>query len=141
MKLARVIGLYLLAMTFTYIAPTWASQAYAQAADPCKTQDNTIEINECGKIELAKKDKELNAAYQALMKRLAPSDKSDDTKYGDIKKQLVEAQKNWIKYRDADCSAKYTLYEQGSIRGIVHLSCLKEKTEQRTKELLVWDKI
>ena len=117
------------------------AQTQAPAADPCKTQDNTIEINECGKIELAKKDKELNAAYQALIKRLAPSDKSDDTNYTEIKKQLVEAQRNWIKYRDTDCSAKYTLYEQGTIRGIVHLSCLKAKTEQRTKELMEWDKL
>ncbi len=116
-----------------------SSMAAAQTADPCKTQDNTIEINECGKIELAKKDKELNAAYQQLLKKLAPADKSDDTKYAEVKKQLIEAQKNWIKYRDADCSAKYTLYEQGSIRGIVHLSCLIQRTEQRTKELLNWD--
>lgn len=35
--------------------------AAAQSADPCKTQDNTIEINECGKQELAKEDKKLNA--------------------------------------------------------------------------------
>ncbi|MBC3881608.1 DUF1311 domain-containing protein [Undibacterium sp. LX40W] len=115
--------------------------AAEQSADPCKTQANTLEINECGKQELAKKDKELNAAYQQLMKKLAPADKSDDTKYAEVKKQLIEAQKNWIKYRDADCSAKYTLYEQGSIRGIVHLSCLREKTEQRTKELLNWDPV
>ena len=130
----------LFAVTLFSSSPTEA-QTQAPAADPCKTQDNTIEINECGKIELAKKDKELNAAYQALIKRLAPSDKSDDTNYTEIKKQLVEAQRNWIKYRDADCSAKYTLYEQGTIRGIVHLSCLKAKTEQRTKELLEWDKL
>ncbi len=100
-----------------------------------------MEINECAKLELTKKDKELNAAYQALMQRLEPNGKFDDTDYINVKKSLVESQKNWMKYRDADCKAKYTLHEQGTIRGIVHLSCLKEKTEKRTKELLEWDKI
>lgn len=139
MKKSLFISIITAAFSAALGLTSLSSIAAEQAADPCKTQANTLEINECGKQELAKKDKELNAAYQQLMKKLAPADKSDDTKYAEVKKQLIEAQKNWIKYRDADCSAKYTLYEQGSIRGIVHLSCLREKTEQRTKELLNWD--
>lgn len=139
MKKSLFISIITAAFSVALSLTSLSSIAAEQAADPCKTQANTLEINECGKQELAKKDKELNAAYQQLMKKLAPADKSDDTKYAEVKKQLIEAQKNWIKYRDADCSAKYTLYEQGSIRGIVHLSCLREKTEQRTKELLNWD--
>ena len=139
MKKSLLISIITAAFSVALGLTSLSSVAAEQAADPCKTQANTLEINECGKQELAKKDKELNAAYQQLMKKLTPADKSDDTNYAEVKKQLMEAQRNWIKYRDADCSAKYTLYQQGSIRGIVHLSCLREKTEQRTKELLNWD--
>jgi len=106
--------------------------------DPCKTQANTIEMNECGKQTLAQKDKELNLAYQKLMKKLAPGDKYDDTNYTGAKKLLIEAQQNWIRFRDADCKGQYTLNEGGTIRGIVYLGCLTERTEQRTKELNRW---
>ena len=97
-----------------------------------------MEINACGKLTLAKKDKELNAAYQKLMKSLASDAKGDDTNYGAVKKHLVDAQRSWVKFRDSDCQGMLTFYESGSIRGSVYLRCLTERTEQRTKELLEW---
>lgn len=115
-----------------------ATNASAQAPDPCATQRNTIEINECGKLTLAQKDKELNAVYQKLIKSLAPADKTDTTNYAEVKKHLVEAQRNWLKFRDSDCNGQLTLNESGTIRGAVYLGCLTERTEQRTKELLKW---
>ena len=110
----------------------------AQQADPCQTQMNTVEINACAKMTLAEKDKALNAAYQALVKSLVAKDKSDTTNYPQIRKQLAEAQRNWIKFRDNDCKAKLGFNEGGSIRGAVHLGCLTERTEQRTNELENW---
>lgn len=118
-----------------------ATNASAQSPDPCATQRNTIEINDCGKLILAKKDKELNMAYKKLIDSLASDDKGDDTNYAEVKKHLLEAQRNWIKFRDSDCRGMLTLHESGSIRGSVYLSCLSERTEQRTKELLNWAKI
>jgi uncharacterized protein YecT (DUF1311 family) len=118
-----------------------AANVCALAADPCATQANTMEINACGKLTLVKKDKELNAAYQNLMKRLTPDGKGDDTDYAAVRKHLVEAQRNWIKFRDDDCQGMLAFYESGTIRGAVYLSCLTNRTEQRTKELLSWGDI
>jgi uncharacterized protein YecT (DUF1311 family) len=115
-----------------------ATNAHAQVADPCATQRNTIEIDECGKLTLAKKDKELNAAYQKLMKSLVADDKSDTTDYAEVRKKLLEAQRNWVKFRDSDCKGQLTLHANGTIRGAVYFGCLTERTEQRTKELLKW---
>lgn len=112
--------------------------APAQNENPCQTQRNTIEINECAKLTLAEKDKALNAAYQKLLKSLVAEDKADKTNYADVRKQLLEAQRSWISYRDNDCKAKYTLYETGTIRGAVYWSCMIERTEQRTSELEQW---
>jgi uncharacterized protein YecT (DUF1311 family) len=141
MKTSHLIATSAVALILMCLSPKLTSNANAETntADPCKTQANTIEINECAKSELAKKDKALNTAYQILIKKLAPTDKFDDINYTEVKKQLLEAQQNWIKYRDADCKAKYTLNEKGTIRGVVHLGCLIERTEQRTKELLNWN--
>ena len=110
----------------------------AQTSDPCATQRNTIEMNECGKLTLAQKDKELNVAYQKVLKGLAPTDKADTTNYAETKKLLIEAQRNWLKFRDNDCKGQLTLNESGTIRGVIYFGCLIERTEQRTKELLKW---
>lgn len=116
-----------------------ASSTFAQG-DPCKTQRNTMEMNDCAQQTLAKKDKELNVAYQALVKSLKADDKSDSTDYAGTKQLLQQAQRAWVQFRDADCKAKYTLNAGGTIRDIVALSCQIEHTEQRTKELKDWNK-
>ena len=123
---------------FTVLLVVAATNTAAQTSDPCATQKNTIEINECGKLTLAQKDKLLNAAYQQLIKKLAPANKVDSTNYGEVKKYLVEAQRNWLKFRDSDCKGQLTLNESGTIRGAVYFGCLTERTEQRTKELIKW---
>ena len=113
----------------------------AWAADPCVTQSNTREMDACGKQTLAKKDVELNAAYQKLLKQLVPDPKGDDTNYAEVKTHLLAAQRSWVKFRDSDCKGMLTLFEQGSIRGSVYFRCLTERTEERTKQLLNWGKI
>jgi uncharacterized protein YecT (DUF1311 family) len=118
---------------FTASLPNWA-----QSSDPCLTQRNTLEIDQCGQLTLKAKDKELNEAYQKLVRSLAPADKADNTDYQAVKKQLLDAQRAWIAYRDNDCKAKLKLNESGTIRGAVYLGCLTERTEQRTKELRSW---
>jgi uncharacterized protein YecT (DUF1311 family) len=117
------------------------ASAFAESADPCATQRNTIEINECAAAKLAAKDKELNAAYDMLLKSLAPKHKEDTTDYAAIKEKLVEAQRDWIKFRDNDCDARYRLNAGGTIRGLVSLNCKIEHTELRTKQLRRWSQL
>lgn len=62
----------------------------------------------------------------------------DTTDYAAIKKELAEAQRAWITFRDRDCSAKYKFWDQGTVRGLVYTSCRIEHTEQRTSELKKW---
>ncbi|MFZ2266821.1 MAG: lysozyme inhibitor LprI family protein [Azonexus sp.] len=114
------------------------SASFAQDADPCLTQRNTGEMDECGKQTLARKDKELNAAYQALLKQLVADDPRDAADFAETRKLLLDAQRTWIKFRDADCKGKLVLYAGGSMRGSVYFRCMTEHTEQRTKELLKW---
>lgn len=114
---------------------------YAQVANPCTSQKNTIEIDGCAKFTFENKDKQLNIAYQKLIKTLATDDKDDITDYREVREILTEAQKNWVKYRDSDCKGKLSLHSTGTIRGWAYFSCLTERTEQRTKELGNWKKL
>ena len=119
------------------ITPVCA-QAQTKSADPCKSQANTIEINQCLGNRLEARDKALNAAYGALLKRLDASDPADGVDYQAIKRQLVEAQRAWISFSKNDCDARYELYAGGTIRGAVYTGCMIAHTERRTNDLKRW---
>lgn len=112
--------------------------ACAQSPDPCAGTSNTIETMECLAKVFKARDRELNEAYQALLKELSPSVTGDATDYPGIRKELAEAQRAWVRFRDSDCNAKYKFWEQGTIRGIMYASCRIEHTEQRTAQLKKW---
>lgn len=106
------------------------------AANPCDTQNNTIEINACANQQFAEQDRLLNSAYQTLLKTLSPNKAAGAT--GDSPRaMLVAAQRRWIAFRDADCKAQQQVYAGGSIQTAVYLGCMKQRTEQRIKELQV----
>jgi len=106
----------------------------AHAADPCATQNNTLEINACAEAQFDAQDKRLNEAYRTLLNALP--DTNDPGISGDSpRRMLIKAQRKWLEFRDADCGAKYQLYAGGTIRNWTQLNCLRERTEQRVKEL------
>lgn len=107
------------------------------AQEPCRTR-NTAEINQCAQQALERKDRELNAAYQALLKSLEPAGKADAIDYAGTRKLLRQAQRAWIQFRADDCRAKYMLNAGGTVRDIAALGCQIEHTEQRTKQLRDW---
>ena len=123
---------------FAILISITSINGHAQTTDPCVSQKNTFEIDQCATNTLKVKDKELNLAYQRLVKSLVADPKDNSTDYTEVKKRLVEAQRAWISYRDNDCKAKLKLAENGTMRGAIYLGCLTERTEQRTKELKVW---
>ncbi len=106
----------------------------AQLDDPCVTQRNTVEMEQCGKTQFAQAEKELNQAYQVLLKKLSLPDEAD-LKYSLVKKQLVTAQRAWLTFRENDCKALETYNAGGSIRSIAYLNCMVNHTEERTKDL------
>jgi uncharacterized protein YecT (DUF1311 family) len=126
-----------LALAFALMAAS--APVCAQPADPCETQRNTIEITQCLKKRLAEKDRLLNDAYGALLARLSEADEDEWRDRAEAKRHLRDAQRNWLRFRDSDCKGRYALFQGGTIRSIAHLSCLTERTEQRTAELLRWD--
>lgn len=72
-------------------------------------------------------DAQLNAAYKMLRAKL---DAADD-------QRLVVAQRLWLEYRDANCTAERELYASGTAVGPAYLACLEAMTRARTKELAI----
>jgi uncharacterized protein YecT (DUF1311 family) len=70
-------------------------------------------------------DAALNRAYEQLVAKLEPEEKS----------RLKEAQTAWLKYRDTNCDFVADQYKGGSIRPMILGLCLADVTRNRTAEL------
>ncbi|GJJ01656.1 hypothetical protein RugamoR64_21940 [Duganella rhizosphaerae] len=104
--------------------------ALAQGHDPCDTPRGTPEVNLCALQKFEKKDLQLNAAYQTVLKQLASYDNG-----AAMKKLLVVSQRKWVEFRDADCAARQSLYQGGTGGAESYHDCMTKHTEQRIKEL------
>ena len=121
---SRVLRQALLPLLACASAPAWS-----QSPDPCKTQSNTIEINACAKQEFDAQDRSLNIAYQKVLGQIRTESTQSTTQ------KLVAAQRLWVQFRDADCMARESLFEGGTVHTVVYLQCLRDHTVQRIKDL------
>ena len=106
--------------------------AHAQsmnAADaPCRGVVVTSELTRCLDLARGKADARLNETYGQMLDVLTPGERKD----------LVQAQRLWIKYRDAACDAEYKLFEGGTAGTPARLACLEAETRAREASLLRW---
>ncbi len=80
----------------------------------------------CALYHYYEKDVALNAAYQALMRRLQqPS----------AREELRKAQRAWLAYRDAQCRFDTSAWQGGTLRPMLNANCLGAMTEARTHQL------
>ena len=103
--------------------------------DPCAEADSTVEINECLRGVFERADAELNRVYKAAMAHIDDADHMPARTRRDWKQLLLEAQRNWIAYKEKDCDLLQLEWWQGSGANAAMLGCLISKTETRTQEL------
>ena len=85
-------------------------------------------MNRCAGEAFERADKALNAQWAKVM--AGEGDKEED-------KLLLESQRAWLKYRDANCLASAYSSIGGSIWPLLVSGCKAELTRQRTHELVV----
>ena len=91
----------------------------------CKSKAvSTLDIQGCISEEVRRQDLRLNTAYKTLVADLS----------SDRAKQLLEAQRAWIKFRDSNCSF-YLDPAGGTIAPIQAGMCKISVTATRAKEL------
>ena len=110
-----------------------AAMAPAALEDPvedaCYAADYSQQaMNRCAGDAFERADKALNAQWA----KVAAAYKGD--KEG--KKLLLDAQRAWIKYRDAHCEAAAMDSKGGSIWPLLVSGCLADLTRKRTHELV-----
>ena len=83
-------------------------------------------------------DEQLNIVYRearAFAKAMDAADKDLFPEYAVRDMQLLEAQRAWIAFRDANCAMEYGVWGAGSMRQIAGADCLLEMTSRRVFEL------
>ena len=101
------------------------SKQYAVWMDGSQTsQGVTMAILNCGSKEIKHQDKRLNNAYKALKKSLSKS----------RQKELLAAQRLWIKYRDSNCGF-YNDPNGGTMHRMYAQECFMDATRSRADEL------
>lgn len=90
---------------------------------PCGDAPSTLAILACVQEKAETADRRLNAAYRALRERIDPAQSQ----------KLREAQRLWIRYRDANCA--FYAAQEGSIGRVQAAECLRAMTEDRAQEL------
>lgn len=84
----------------------------------------TMDMIECIFDEAKRQDDRLNQAYQALRAGLSP----------ERRKQLQQAQRAWIKFRDANCEFYYDP-DGGTLARVAANQCVMRMTASRAAEL------
>ncbi|KVS34690.1 lysozyme inhibitor LprI family protein [Burkholderia cepacia] len=102
-----------------------ANVAHAQAN--CADATDQAAMTACADRAYRKSDGELNRIFQAVTARLRDARPLAD--------KLVNAQRAWIAYRDAECSFSSANAEGGSAYPMVVSTCLDDLTKARTETL------
>lgn len=99
----------------------------AMAEDKSLNCDNamtTLYINQCAAMQLASAQAELRQYVEASVTHHA-----DDS---ELVTAIEYSQQAWEAYVTAHCDAVHTQWRDGSIRGMMALTCKTELTQQRT---------
>ncbi|MGH6846310.1 MAG: lysozyme inhibitor LprI family protein [Methylocella sp.] len=100
-----------------------AAEMFGPDYPPCGEQSNTVAIVDCVEAKTKVWNERLNKAYKELPQRL------DARQLGPLK----DAQRLWIKYRDANCG--FYGSQEGTIRQIQAAECIRSMTKDRALEL------
>ncbi|MBK3434816.1 DUF1311 domain-containing protein [Pseudomonas fluorescens] len=111
-----------------FLSSAFASGRYSAEYGICidKSGGVTDDMVDCSNEELGRQDTRLNQAYKTAMSVLPTGQKG----------KLQEAQRLWVKFRDADCSIYYSL-TGGTMDMLNGSDCELSITKERA-DSLVW---
>ncbi len=99
----------------------------AVAEPDCDKAISTLDINRCASMELG--------AAEAEMQRYLEKSLEHNGHDPELVAAIEKAQGAWSDYAEAHCGSVYTMWREGSIRGVMGISCRTALTRQRTHEL------
>lgn len=104
----------------------------------CEKAIATPDVNACARMDFNAIEKKLNDTYRQVLKSLNKPDERGMS-YAKIRKDLVDAQKAWVVFRQKDCDAVFTFHAGGTIRTVMYLGCMQRHAENRIKDLAAYE--
>ena len=101
------------------------AQHMNSASAPCRDVAITVAMENCFDKAYKAADSGLNQMYSQISQVLQPDDLQ----------RLKVAQRIWIQFRDATCTAESSLYNGGTASAPAYSACLEELTRLRIKDL------
>ena len=101
----------------------------------CSNPQNQSTMNRCAFLDFEAADIELNAIWPAARKANATFAEYLPENLKADEKALLEAQRAWIKFRDAHCASIALPNVGGTIYPLIYNSCRADVTRQRTEQL------
>lgn len=129
----RVFSGFLSLILFATLVAT-TPPAVAQDAN-CTDPQSTLEMKICASRNLEAADFDLNTNYQKARASMREMDKMLEGNLAGAEIALRDAQRLWIKYRDAACDAEGFTVRGGTLEGLIITTCLERLTRQRSREL------
>ena len=120
-----VRSLLLLVAAFLCYNPLARAQHMNSAGAPCRNVAVTVAMENCFDQAYKDADSGLNQMYSQISKVLQPDDLQ----------RLKVAQRLWIQFRDATCTAESSLYNGGTASAPAYSACREELTRQRAADL------
>ena len=112
----------------------WAGPVCAQDVD-CANAQAQMEMNFCARQEWQVADADLNDAYKSAMALMKTIDADLPKAERGAEDSLRAAQRAWVTFRDAACTAEGYPMHGGSAEPMVVNGCLAQLTRQRAKSL------
>lgn len=116
------------------VSAMWLFPLPANAQSRCDDEYDTAAIVSCLQSEFEAEDRRLNDRYRRVVAMMRASDASAATPaIGE--QRLREAQRAWIRFRDAECTLTGHAMVGGSQEAILEAGCRTARTRERIGQL------
>lgn len=124
-------------VTTLIVSAIWLFPLPANAQSRCDDEYDTAAIVSCLQLDFEAEDRRLNDRYRRLAAMMRASDVSaaSDATPAIGEQRLREAQRAWIRFRDAECRLTGHAMIGGSQAAILEAGCRTARTRERVGQL------
>lgn len=122
----------ILAVWILLAAPSLHAQEW-NCADPGNLPQQGM--NYCAGLDFDKADAALNRTWKSVYAKNKELDDAQIEQWKGWPEAVLKAQRAWIDFRDAHCTAEAFKYRGGSIESLIFQTCRTGLTTERTQQL------
>jgi uncharacterized protein YecT (DUF1311 family) len=108
--------------------------------DVCNGRSTTREMLDCLSGATSRADRSLQMLYDLVIRELSSGTSDSRFSYEDDKRDLIEAEGAWVRFRETQCLIEQELMEPGTGAPVENAHCFLVLTNERIRFLLRYQK-